>query len=175
MVFFPYLEISLTAWSANWVFVKWNLKRQKRFCIVSTAACSVVRACCTASVQCDKQTVTSFACRQQAVAPVAKVVKLASCDHANGSGPAFFEQEELSTVCWLAWMTCGLGTKADQGCGWCRLAAVLLPLHPRMIWVLHLTRALVHATRPLLFFLHHMSCGKQLMTSVELLTLNVGP
>ncbi len=130
MVFFPYLEISLTAWSANWVFVKWNLKRQKRFCIVSTAACSVVRACCTASVQCDKQTVTSFACRHQAVAPVAKVVKLASCDHGSGSGPAFFEQEELSTVCWTAWMTCGLGTKAGQGCGWCRLAAVLLPLHP---------------------------------------------
>ena len=57
-------------------------------------------------------------CRQQAVAPVAKVFKLASHDHVCGSGLDYFEEDEegLSSVCCTAyaWMTDGLGTKLTR-------------------------------------------------------------
>lgn len=45
----------------------------------------------------------------------------------------------------------------------------------RMIWLLHLTRALVDAAQPPFLFLYYMPYGMQVVTSVKLLTLSPGP
>jgi len=118
------------------------LESQYRFCIVYTASQVLSIHKSLHSMQCTEQTVMLFACRQQAVAPVAKVVKLASRDHASGSGlekkkkkkkhvwSGEEEEERLSSFCCTSWMTDGWGTNADQGSKRCHLAAVLLPLQP---------------------------------------------